>query len=87
MARKGHEPMTRDGQTFAPWSLSDVDALNAYQGRGDMHPFTCPADGNYGSHKHSDRRILLATEKGWVCEMCPYTQNWAHTFMKEPMDA
>lgn len=24
---------------------------------------------------------LIATEKGWVCPVCDYTQNWAHDFM------
>lgn len=71
-------------QRYAPWTLEQVDALNAWQARGDLHPFTCPADGNYGSTPHSDRRVLLATETGWVCEMCPYTQRWAHDFMTLP---
>jgi hypothetical protein len=35
-----------------------------------FHEYTC---GNDSSHK-----ILVATEKGWHCPDCDYTQNWAH---------
>ena len=24
---------------------------------------------------------LIATENGWLCPVCGYTQNWAHSFM------
>lgn len=24
---------------------------------------------------------LIATENGWICPVCNYKQNWAHTFM------
>jgi hypothetical protein len=26
---------------------------------------------------------LIATEGGWICPVCDYTQNWAHNFMTE----
>lgn len=68
----------------APWTGDQVEALNRWQGYGFVHEFTCPADGTNGSHKHSDRRILVATEAGWTCEYCPYTQDWAHDFMFRP---
>ena len=57
----------------APFSAEQVNALNAFQLRGDFHSFTCG--------KHSGHRDLVATEKGWICEDCDYTQNWAHSFM------
>lgn len=59
---------------FAPWTKEQVDGLNRYQKSGLFHPFTCAND-------HGGDRVLVATEKGWVCERCAYTQNWAHEFM------
>lgn len=56
-----------------PFTPDQVTALNTYQHNGQFHPFTC---GNDSSH-----RVLLATENGWVCEDCGYTQLWAHGFM------
>lgn len=54
----------------APWSDEQVERLNAWQTRGDVHPFTCP-----------EGHDLRATTGGWVCGHCAYTQNWAHPFM------
>lgn len=61
---------------FAPWTGEQVIALNEYQVRGDMHPFTC-------GKEHDEPRNLIATESGWIClnATCDYTQNWAHAFM------
>lgn len=59
----------------APWNDATIDALNAYQRAGRMHPFTC----RYDSH-----HILVATRDGWVCELDDYTQRWAHAFMINP---
>lgn len=69
----------------APWTDEQVAALNRFQGNHIVHPFTCPADGTRDSIRHSDRRILLATNDGWVCEFggCEYRQTWAHDFMAE----
>lgn len=60
-------------QTFAPWTDEQVAALNRWQRRGDVHPFTC----DNGSH------VLVATNQGWICPKhgCDYRQNWAHVFM------
>ena len=47
-----------------------------------MHPFTCP---NRGDGKHFDNGIdkgaLIPTVRGWICQCCDYTQDWAHDFM------
>jgi hypothetical protein len=59
-----------------PWDAATVEALNAFQAAGRMHPFTC---GNSSRH-----RTLVATENGWQCLDCEYTQNWAHEFMTDP---
>lgn len=61
----------------AKWTPDQVRALNAFQHRGMFHPFTC---GNDSRH-----RVLLATEDGWVCEDCDYTQDWAHDFMTKEL--
>ena len=26
---------------------------------------------------------LIATKDGWICPVCGYTQNWAHSFMTD----
>jgi hypothetical protein len=61
----------------APWTLNQVDALNRFQQRSDIHPFTCPHD--HGSNS----RILIATINGWICPNCDYTQVWTHGMMLE----
>ena len=61
----------------APFTPQEVEALNAFQAVDYIHPFTCPDD-----HAGLDRR-LVATEKGWICPHCAYTQAWAHGFMLE----
>lgn len=42
-----------------------------------MHPFTCPALNHHEGHPST----LIATQDGWVCPSCDYTQVWAHDFM------
>ena len=48
-----------------------------------MHPFTCPnrGDGNHFDNG-SDLGALIPTVRGWICQCCDYTQDWAHDFMK-----
>ena len=55
----------------APFSDSEVNLLNKFQQSGCFHPFTC--ENGCGD--------LVATNEGWVCSSCDYTQNWAHEFM------
>lgn len=64
----------------APWTAEQVTALNAFQQRGGMHPFTCGGDHAPGSP------ALVAYADGWRCpqpygEACDYRQDWAHAFM------
>lgn len=61
---------------FAPWTEKQVDALNVFQAAGVFHPFTCPRT-PYGV-------VLFATQDGWHCPSCDYTQNWAHAYMADP---
>jgi len=58
----------------APWTSEQVDILNAFQRRGDVHEFTCPTE-------HDADRTLFATVAGWICPHCDYRQDWAHRAM------
>lgn len=59
----------------APWTPAQVDALNAYQALGYVHPFTCAM---------CNGRVMRATEFGWVCPVnCGYAQNWCHEWMAD----
>ena len=64
-------------QINAPFTPEQVESLNGFQQSGYWHPFTCggKVDGK------DCRSILRATENGWVCDHCSYTQDWAHDFM------
>lgn len=57
----------------APFTPGQVGALNRWQSRPGVHPFTCGSDG-CGA-------VLIAYPSGWECPRCGYTQNWAHSFM------
>lgn len=67
---------------FAPWTPEQVAALNAFQKRGQFHPFTC---GNAYGHEYYSP-TLIALEDGWHCPapFCGYRQNWAHEYMADP---
>ncbi len=73
--------------TKAPWRTDEVDALNATQRNGIIHPFTCPNRGN-GTHvnHNGDLGALTATENGWICLSCGYKQDWAYEMMLNPLD-
>lgn len=59
----------------APFTEAQVQALNAYQGDGRFHEFTCPED-------HGEKsRVLVAHAGGWRCPSCDYVQDWAHEYM------
>lgn len=64
---------------MAVFTADQVKSLNAFQSAEVMHPFTC-----FGTFR--DERcgeMLIATEAGWVCRRCDYTQDWAHDFMTD----
>lgn len=73
---------------FAPWTGEQVAALNRYQEGGWFHPFTCArcrdADERWPS---PDEHLLVATNDGWACPTCDYTQGWAWRMMTEPPPA
>lgn len=59
--------------------------MNEFQRVGRFHPFTC-ANRSDGGHNRDlgDLGTLVATEDGWICPSCDYTQDWAHPFMADP---
>lgn len=63
------------------WTDEQVMALNDWQERDDVHPFTCP---NRGDPPHELSDTLVAVNAGWICPRCNYRQNWAHDFMAHP---
>lgn len=67
---------------IAPFTPAQVTALQFYQDEAPFHPFTC---GNRDDHPelHGDKGVLVPTVRGWVCQFCDYTQNWAHDFMAD----
>jgi len=80
----------------APFTKEQVERLNWYQKESGWHPFTCGTPGCYETIAIGDRSFkqsteLIATEAGWICNQCGYTQDWAHESMldlrlKSPME-
>lgn len=58
-----------------PWTPEQVESLNLFQKRRDIHPYTC---GTKEKHNPGDDENLVATALGWRCPSCDYHQNWAH---------
>lgn len=67
-----------EGHIKAPWTPSQVEALDRYQHAGKYHPYTC---GNRGDGNHRVNTIdlggLIPTRRGWICQYCDYKQEWA----------
>lgn len=62
------------------WTKEQVAKLTEFQRCGWVHAFTC---GDRGDHPviDGDKGVLVATTRGWICQCCDYTQDWAHDFM------
>ncbi len=71
----------RSEHIYAPWTPEQVAALNRYQQLRDFHPFTCGSGRRQDEFHLDDQGVLLATESGWVCPYCDYTQDWAIAWM------
>lgn len=71
-----------DGQTQPIFTTEQVAHLHQFQASTAMHPFTCPnrGDGKHFDNGH-DKGMLTPTVRGWICQCCDYTQDWAHDFM------
>ncbi len=59
----------------------EVKSLNAFQRSRVRHPYTCCKD-NRDRHHLDGEGVLVATERGWVCLYCDYTQESAAPWMK-----
>lgn len=73
-----------------PWTDEQVRALNEYQRKGQFHPMTCGGNRSDAAHKQyatehnePDLGLLVATNDGWKCPVCDYTQNWTHHFQTQ----
>jgi hypothetical protein len=64
----------------APFTPDQVVNLWKWQKNPGRHPFTC---GNRGDHPelNYDKGVLIPTVRGWICQFCDYSQDWAHDFM------
>lgn len=73
-----------------PFTKEQVKALNEFQNNEWHHPFTCGGDRMDAAHRSyqaihgGDFGQLVATEHGWVCPVCGYTQSFAYGFMTIP---
>lgn len=75
--------MSIEKKVFTP---EEIKALEKFQNDRSVHPFTCcgPSDIlECERNKGISEGILTPTENGWICPCGKYTQNWAHSFMKE----
>lgn len=72
----------------APWTDEEVHLLNLVQISTLTHPFTCPRRTHILHNEYNgELGLLLATNDGWVCRDCSYTQDWAHKKWVDPVFA
>jgi hypothetical protein len=69
----GEITMKNSDITPSPWSDEEVKSLNECQQFGYCHSFTCGGE--------NCNNNLIATNNGWMCKNCDYTQNWAYKWM------
>jgi hypothetical protein len=65
----------------APFTPEQVEGLNRWQRAESVHPFTCRTGRRKDALHLDGEGVLVATEQGWRCPFCGYTQDWAHDFM------
>jgi hypothetical protein len=63
------------------FTADEVKSLNAFQRAGVRHPFVCCKNNRDANHLDGEG-VLVATEHGWICLYCDYTQDWARSSMK-----
>lgn len=64
----------------APFTPRQVVNLWHFQSSDDVHPFTCRQRGDH-PELNGDKGVLIPTTRGWICQFCDYTQDWAHDLM------
>lgn len=85
----------------APFTDEQVEKLNKFQTNRVGHPFTCGVcrdadvekiintldeDEIFEAIISSSERKLVATNDGWICPNCDYTQDWAWAIMVSMAD-
>lgn len=75
-------PQLRLLEPIPPWMFGDsVEARNALQNCGQVHPYTCGGNRHDEAHEAyvrehgGDNGQLVAVEGGWVCPVCGYEQS------------
>lgn len=68
----------------APFTPEQVIALDHWQNNRLGHPFTCACRDEHPAH-NGEKGLLIPTVRGWICQFCDYTQDWAHSFMCAPV--
>lgn len=64
-------------QIKAPWDISQVASLAAYQLANRFHPFT-------GENSKGEKVNLIPTDKGWIAEPGGLiVQDWCHHWMAD----
>ncbi len=65
------------------FSSDQLRALNQSQRSGRFHPLTCGGSRSDSAHRvyaaaHNDPDygVLVATDEGWKCPVCGYSQSW-----------
>lgn len=58
----------------APWTPSQVRAIEAWQKAGTVHPLTC---------QHSEHGPLFVTSEHLVCDTCGFEQTWVPAMCAE----
>jgi len=71
----------KNGKVTAPFTAEQVLCLNAFQGKGDWHPFTCGSGRRTDADHKDGEGKLVAHLDGWRCPYCKYRQTWAHETM------
>lgn len=73
--------MTDARTIHAPFTPEQVEALNRWQRNPLLHPYTCGKRTGHPWDPEGDYGVLVATEAGWICRHCDYTQDWALAMM------
>lgn len=68
----------------APFTPEQVIALDHWKNNRLGHPFTCACRDEHPAH-NGEKGLLIPTVRGWICQFCDYTQDWAHSFMCAPV--
>lgn len=72
MVDNSKSPWMGNDKIKAPFTKEQVMFMSQWQNCGYVHPFTC------GNGCSAD---LIPTVRGWICQYCDYTLDWAYVYM------